>query len=329
MGNNWNENAAVAIGFILYGTIISMCGIFITIRLIHQLTRRKTKTVKSIQFLTIAATIIANIGICCLTLTVVTYYTATKFYSNYYQTIVRFCYFLSLLSIITVAAVRLRVTLHSTSYQYSATVYIIFWAGYIVLTIVGILISFGQSFLGHTLPYVLGAVGSIMYVFLNVYIIVLFVKILTNIADKLDDKEQSKQKAQLFRVMTKYSVLVVDPSLVSLFSSIVILQYAFASNITLFMNAAYFIMLTGDFLINIICLTLQFEFNEWIYFKYCAKYHDCTVDIVFKTSGKNNINRTNDDHDNFAIKRMVSSPTKQQELATTEIVIVNESFVTE
>ena len=315
MGNNWNENATVAICLLVYGVIISTCGILITIRLIHQLTTRKTKTVKSIKILTIAATIIASIGICCATLSIVTFYIARIIFSNYYQFIMRLCYFLSLLSIITVAAIRLHVTLNSTSYQYSPIVYIIFWITYIVLTIMGIIASVGQLFLGDTIPFTLVPVASIIYVCLTSYIIVLFVKILKNIGNKLDGKEQTKHKAQLFRVMTKYTLLVMNPSLVSLVTGIIALEYAFASKITIFRRTIYLIVLTADFLINIIFLSLQFEFNESVYFKYCSKCHDCSVDIVLKAS-TNNTNRDDD----FAIKRMVSSPPREMEERTVEAV---------
>ena len=294
-----DTNVIIAICFAIYGLTTSSYGVFSAIRLIYQLVTLKTKTIKSIRYLTIMAVIIAACGMCVTSSWMVTVYVKPKLYNNMHPiwSIIAILYFLSLTSIITIAAIRIHVTLHSTAYQHSTKVYIIFWTFYILSFIVSILSSIGQIF-GAIISLSLGGLAVGIYVLLTFYIIILFIKALKNIADKLD---QSKHKIQLFKVMTKYAILVIVPSLVTLITGIGFIAHLFALifDLTIWVDTIYFTTLTIDFLVNIICITLQFEFNEQRYFKVCRKCHDKVIDSLLHWK---------DDNDNFTIKTMVSAP---------------------
>ena len=261
----------------------------------HRLITTNSKTIKLIRILTILATIIATIGICEKTFYMVVVYAQPPFYGTSFQLVMRnvfrTLYAISLLATLLIATLRIRVTLNATSYQYSAIVYIVFWALFSVGVIVGFLCMIGELFLKYNVTISLGIVGIIIYVFLIFYAITLFIRVLKNIAINLDGKAQSKHRAQLFKVITKYAILVIVPSLVTLLSGLTAIPYGmgYVFRQQIWIDLLYFPTIVMDLLVNIISLGLQFEFDEEKYFKICAMCHDKIVNIFIKAESSSDL----------------------------------------
>lgn len=284
MPNQNNNGIVVATCFAVYGILISAYGIVTSVRLIHQLITIKSKMRKSIQYLTILATIMANATICTEAFWIVSTYAQPDFYGPVFQTIIRILfrtlYFLCLLATLTIAVIRIHVTLHATSYQYPNIVYIIFWVIYIICIIKGILSTVGELFVRHP-QYLLffAVIGIVTYVFLTFYILTLFVLALKKITNNLDGKAQSDDRAQLSKAVIKYAILVITPSLVTLVTAITVVPYSFGYILrdNIWIDLIHFVIILLDLLINIICLALQFQFDEEKYFKIFGRCHEMIV----------------------------------------------------
>ena len=326
-----DKDVTVVTCFSIYGVAMSTYGLFETIQLIHQLLTVKTKAVKSIRILTMLATIIATIDMYGLT------YWSVSIYFYIYGThreigmIFRTAYIFSLLSIVTIASVRIYISLSATAYQYKTITYIIFWTFYILSLIFGLLSTFGQFIWHYPEVALCSAISIMFYVFTTFHLIILFIGALKNIANKLDGKSQLKQKAQLFKVITKYTILVIIPSLVSFCVALAILPFALTNDFVSTSHTILFGIILIDLLVNIISLSLQFEFNEKKYFKLCGKCHNKAVETFL------NVNNNNDIILNVQIKKMVSGPAIRMEIMADSMIntpdhrtdiVINDSNIT-
>lgn len=285
-----------ALCFFCVGFIVSTTGLIFTIKLGTRLYNENKnpnehlRTRASIVYLTIVACTLATVTMYSLTC-----FVAFNVWVNYQLSwlyfklgpVCRTLYFICLVLIAVIAAIRLHGTLQSSLFQYPGYVYGIFWFIASSAFILGFLGTGGLLFLPLDVSIICAVIAITLYIILTNYIILLFGRVLYHIANKMDNDNNNnnnstnKLQMKLFNVLVKYGMLVIIASLCSAVRAAALGVYLPARLNILNASFYYFILLL-DLLINIISLSLQFPFNKNYYSKYCGCCHKILVELFIK-----------------------------------------------
>lgn len=284
MSNITSSREIIAIIFAVLWSILSVCCIYGTFIFAQQL-KNHTKTDPALRTLTIISCVLSVITMLLLTFWVMEFELSgfnVTWIRLYWAIIWRFFYFLSILSVTMVAALKLYFTLQGTGFEYPKYFYIIFWTFAIFAVIFGLFGTLGSLFLEFDVTVVCAIIAIIFFVLLTNYIIYLFALRIKAVGNSVMGHSQAhiRSKKQLFRVLTKFAILVVFGSLTTLFGAIM-LVIGFAAkwvdDATPGYVFVYHSCILIDLMAHIASLYLQFEPNDKHYMKFCNYWHEKVV----------------------------------------------------
>ena len=190
---------------------------------------------------------------------------------TYTATIMFYSYLIALLCVLANIIMRLYLTFKGSMYEISKNQRIFFFVCFVLICLTDIVVVPGYDYLDSiAIIFVIAAsIAVLLYFVLSIYGMGLFAVKMYKLA-----KMKSSSNEDLLYITTKYATLL-SFAMISTWICIVLSLSTRKSDII-------GIVMNGDMVINILCLFLQFPFNNGYYNAFCSCFGRCCMLCVDK-----------------------------------------------